>query len=118
MEHRPRAAYFAFSMFSDIAGIVPALTTDTAEGLTFIVNVNPDGSTTVTDYSDENTRGAAGRCRSGTRSLASCNWIDFHRGRVSTAVTSVEQVAFTLTLCPRPGRASRFRGGLYSVRAR
>lgn len=46
---------FAFSMFSDIAGIVPALTTDTAEGLTFIVNVNPDGSTTVTDYSDETT---------------------------------------------------------------
>lgn len=42
---------FAFSMFSDQAGTVPALTTDTTDGFAFTVNVNLDGSTTVTDYS-------------------------------------------------------------------
>lgn len=46
---------FAFSMFSDAAGTIPALTNDTTDGFGFIVNVNPDGSTTVTDYSDQTT---------------------------------------------------------------
>jgi hypothetical protein len=46
---------FAFSMFSDAAGTIPALTTDTTEGFAFIVNVNLDGSTTVTDFSDQTT---------------------------------------------------------------
>jgi hypothetical protein len=46
---------FAFSIFSDAAGTIPALTTDTSDGFAFIVNVNPDGSTTVTDYSDQTT---------------------------------------------------------------
>ena len=46
---------FAFSIFSDAAGTIPALTTDTTDGFAFIVNVNPDGSTTVTDYSDQTT---------------------------------------------------------------
>ena len=46
---------FAFSMFSDAAGTVSALTSDTSDGFAFIVNVNPDGSTTVTDYSDQTT---------------------------------------------------------------
>ncbi len=42
---------FAFSMFS--AGTIPALTTDTTDGFAFTVDVNLDGSTTVTDYSAE-----------------------------------------------------------------
>jgi hypothetical protein len=41
---------FAFSMFSDEAGTVPALTTDVADGFAYVVNVNLDGSTTVTNY--------------------------------------------------------------------
>ncbi len=46
---------FAFSMFSDAAGTIPALTTDTTDGFAFIVNVNPDGSTSVTNYSGQTT---------------------------------------------------------------
>jgi hypothetical protein len=42
---------FAFSMFSDQAGTVPALTTDTTDGFAFTVDVNLDGSTAVTNYS-------------------------------------------------------------------
>ena len=38
---------FAFSMFSDAAGTMPALTTDTADGFAFTANVNLDGTTTV-----------------------------------------------------------------------
>jgi hypothetical protein len=44
---------FAFSMFSDAAGTIPVLTNDTTDGLAFIVNVNLDGSTTATDFSDQ-----------------------------------------------------------------
>jgi hypothetical protein len=46
---------FAFSTFSDAAGTIPALTTDLTDGLAFIVDVNLDGTTTVTDYSDQTT---------------------------------------------------------------
>lgn len=46
---------FAFSMFSDAAGTIPALTNDTIDGYAFIVNVNLDGSTTVIDYSNQAT---------------------------------------------------------------
>ncbi|HEY1686598.1 MAG TPA: NF038129 family PEP-CTERM protein [Tepidisphaeraceae bacterium] len=42
---------FAFSMFYDTAGTIPALTTDTTDGFAFTVDVNLDGSTTVTNYS-------------------------------------------------------------------
>jgi hypothetical protein len=42
---------FACSMFSDAAGTIPALTTDTTDGFAFIVTVNLDGSTTVTNFS-------------------------------------------------------------------
>jgi hypothetical protein len=42
---------FAFSMFSDAAGTIPALTTDTADGWALLVNVNLDGTTTPTDVS-------------------------------------------------------------------
>ncbi len=42
---------FAFSMFSDAAGTIPALTTDQTDGFAFIVNVNLDGTTTVTNFS-------------------------------------------------------------------
>jgi hypothetical protein len=41
---------FAFSMFSDAAGTVPALTTDVTDGFAYVVDVNLDGSTTVTNY--------------------------------------------------------------------
>jgi hypothetical protein len=42
---------FAFSMFSDAAGTIPALTTNTAAGFAFTIDVNLDGMTTVTNYS-------------------------------------------------------------------
>jgi hypothetical protein len=42
---------FAFSMFSDAAGTVPALTMNTAAGFAFTVEVSLDGTTTVTNYS-------------------------------------------------------------------
>jgi hypothetical protein len=41
---------FAFSLFSDAAGTVPALTTDVTDGFAYMVAVNLDGSTTVTNY--------------------------------------------------------------------
>jgi hypothetical protein len=44
---------FAFSMFSDSAGTIPVLTTDTTEGFAFTIAVNLDGSTTVTDDSPQ-----------------------------------------------------------------
>jgi len=44
---------FAFSMFSDTAGTVPTLTTDTIDGFAATLNVNLDGTTTVTDPSTE-----------------------------------------------------------------
>lgn len=44
---------FAFSMFSDLAGTVPALTTDTTDGFAFTIDVNLDGTTTVTNYSSQ-----------------------------------------------------------------
>jgi hypothetical protein len=46
---------FAFSMFSDAAGTIPALTTDTIDGFASLVNINLDGTTTVTNYSTETT---------------------------------------------------------------
>ncbi|MBV9158865.1 MAG: NF038129 family PEP-CTERM protein [Acidobacteriaceae bacterium] len=44
---------FAFSMFSDPAGTIPVLTTDTTDGFAVTINVNLDGTTTVTNYSTE-----------------------------------------------------------------
>jgi hypothetical protein len=41
---------FAFSIFSDAAGSIPALTTDTTDGFAYVVNVNPDGSTNIVNY--------------------------------------------------------------------
>jgi hypothetical protein len=46
---------FAFSMFSDAAGTIPALTTDTADGFAFTVGVNLDGTTTVSNFSSQTT---------------------------------------------------------------
>jgi PEP-CTERM motif len=46
---------FAFSMFSDPAGTVPVLTSDTTDGFAATINVNLDGSTTPIDYSAETT---------------------------------------------------------------
>jgi hypothetical protein len=39
-------------MFSDAAGTQPVLTTDTTDGFAFVVNVNLDGTTTVTNFSN------------------------------------------------------------------
>jgi len=44
---------FAFSMFSDPAGINPTLTTDMTDGFAVTVDVNLDGTTTPTDFSSE-----------------------------------------------------------------
>jgi spore coat protein U-like protein len=44
---------FAFSMFSDAAGTIPALTSDTIDGFAFTVDVNLDGTTTVTNFSSQ-----------------------------------------------------------------
>src|ERR1700722_19536341 len=49
---------FAFSMFSDAAGTIPVLTTDTTDGFAFSVDVDLDGTTTVTNYSAQTTVGA------------------------------------------------------------
>jgi hypothetical protein len=46
---------FGFSMFSDAAGTQPVLTTDTTDGFAFVVDVNLDGTTTVTNFSNEAT---------------------------------------------------------------
>ena len=43
----------AFSMFSNTAGTTPILTSDTTDGFAFIINVNLDGTTTVTNYSSQ-----------------------------------------------------------------
>jgi hypothetical protein len=42
---------FAFSMFSDAAGTVPALTSDLTNGFATTINVNLDGTTTVNNFS-------------------------------------------------------------------
>src|SRR5262249_4279155 len=46
---------FAFSMFSDAAGTIPTLTTNIAAGFAFTIDVNLDGTTTVTNYSAQTT---------------------------------------------------------------
>ena len=46
---------FAFSMFSDAAGTMPVLTTDTTDGFAFTIDVNLDGTTTVTNFSAQTT---------------------------------------------------------------
>jgi len=51
---------FAFSMFSDPAGTVPVLTSDTTDGFAFTVDVNLNGTTTVTNSSAQTTIVAAG----------------------------------------------------------
>lgn len=44
---------FAFSMFSDQVGMTPTLTSDLTDGFGFTLNVNLDGTTTVTNFSSE-----------------------------------------------------------------
>ena len=44
---------FAFSMFSDAAGTIPALTTDLVNGFAATIDVNLDGTTTVTNFSPQ-----------------------------------------------------------------
>jgi hypothetical protein len=41
---------FAFSMFSNVAGTKPTLTTNPSQGFAFVVNVNLNGTTTATSY--------------------------------------------------------------------
>jgi hypothetical protein len=50
---------FAFSMFSDAAGTIPVLTTDTTNGFAFTVDVKLDGTTTVTNSSAQTTVASA-----------------------------------------------------------
>lgn len=61
---------FAFSMFSDSAGTIPALTTDATEGFAFTVDVNLDGTTTVTKFSSQTEVGAVARAVPEPSSLA------------------------------------------------
>jgi len=44
---------FAFSMFSDAAGTIPALTSDLLDGFAATIGVNLDGTTTVTNFSPD-----------------------------------------------------------------
>ena len=44
---------FAFSMFSDAGGTMQTLTTDATNGFAFTVDVNLDGTTTVTNFSPQ-----------------------------------------------------------------
>ncbi len=44
---------FAFSMFSDAEGTIPALTSDTIDGFAFTVDVNLDGTTTLNNVSSQ-----------------------------------------------------------------
>ena len=44
---------FAFSMFSDPAGTMPILTANTTEGFAATIDVNLDGTTTVTNFSGQ-----------------------------------------------------------------
>jgi hypothetical protein len=46
---------FAFSTFSDAAGTMPVLTNNTSEGFAFTIDVNLDGTTTVTNFSAQTT---------------------------------------------------------------
>jgi len=46
---------FTFSMFSDAAGTVPVLTSDTTDGYAVTIGVNLDGSVTPTDFSSQTT---------------------------------------------------------------
>jgi hypothetical protein len=46
---------FAFSMFSDAAGTIPTLTSDTVDGFAFTVDVNLDGTTTPNNFSSQTT---------------------------------------------------------------
>src|SRR5271166_3229645 len=46
---------FALSMFSDAAGTIPALTSDTTNGFAFTIDLNLDGTTTVTNSSAQTT---------------------------------------------------------------
>jgi len=62
---------FAFSMFSDSAGTMPVLTSDSTDGFAFTINVNLDGSTTLTNYSLESTVETMG---TGTSTVPEPRW--------------------------------------------
>jgi hypothetical protein len=46
---------FAFTMFSDAAGTMPALTTNTSDGFAVTADVNLDGTTALTNFSSQTT---------------------------------------------------------------
>ncbi len=48
---------FTLSMFSDEAGTIPALTSDTTDGFATIVNLGLNGSATITNYSSQTNAG-------------------------------------------------------------
>jgi hypothetical protein len=49
---------FAFSMFSDAAGTIPTLTSDLSDGFAATIDVNLDGTTTVTNFSSQTSIGS------------------------------------------------------------
>jgi hypothetical protein len=51
---------FAFSMFSDAAGTIPTLTSDLANGFAATIDVNLDGTATVTNFSAQTNIGSPG----------------------------------------------------------
>jgi hypothetical protein len=48
---------FAFSMFSDSAGTIPTLTSDTTDGFAETIDVNLNGTTTLKNFSNETSAG-------------------------------------------------------------
>jgi hypothetical protein len=48
---------FAFNMFSDAAGTMPTLTSDTTDGFAMTIDVNLDGTTTLKNFSTETSAG-------------------------------------------------------------
>ena len=44
---------FAFSLFSDAAGTMPTLTSDSTDGLAFVIDVDTTGTTTISNFSKQ-----------------------------------------------------------------
>jgi hypothetical protein len=74
---------FAFSMFSDGAGTVPTLTTDTADGFAFTAGINLDGTVTVTNYSAQTSVQALpepnGVAEAALGAVLFCAWLSLRR---------------------------------------
>jgi hypothetical protein len=60
---------FAFSMFSDAAGTMPILTTDRTNGFAIRVDINLDGSTTLTNFTPNSVPEPSGLVPSGIAAI-------------------------------------------------